>query len=209
MGWRYLLYTLCSITVLESPKFLVYRGRDEKAVQVLQNVARMNKTTCGLTLEKLEALESGWDSMNMAGNALNKSLRYTYRSYIYIHLSGTVGVPLGTLLYRTPHVGRKYTMVLSSALMAISIFIFSTINTAASNVGLNLMEYFFQSMFNAVPYGWTPEVFPAPIRGTACESRAFGGGCSAFVLYLAGGVTLGCVVTTAFLPGTVLGRQSL
>merc|ERR1712070_1338365 len=36
-------------------------------------------------------------------------------------------------------------------------------------------EYFFQSMFNAVLYGWTPEVFPAPIRGTACGVASFWG----------------------------------
>lgn len=77
------LFSSCAFVVFrfqESPKFLVYRGRDEKAVQVLQNVARMNKTTCGLTLEKLEALESGWDSMNsgrpiLAGGA--KQLKTT------------------------------------------------------------------------------------------------------------------------------------
>jgi hypothetical protein len=29
------------------------------------------------------------------------------------------------------------------------------------------------------------------------------------VLYLAGGVTLGCVITTALLPSKLVGRQSL
>lgn len=70
MGWRYLLYALGSITLLvfflrfvvfqfqESPKFLVYRGRDERAVQVLRNVAKMNGKTSSLALETLEALES-------------------------------------------------------------------------------------------------------------------------------------------------------
>ena len=92
------------------------------------------------------------------------------------------------------------------------------------------MEYFFQSMFNSVLYGWTPEAFPAPIRGTACGiasfwGRLFGivspliaqhlyaGGESGrdinSVLYLAGGMTLGCVVATALLPSKLVGRQSL
>lgn len=120
-------------------------------------------------------------------------------------------------------------MVVSSALMGVSIFVFSTINTAASNIGLNVMEYFFQSMFNAVLYGWTPEAFPAPIRGTACGIASFwgrlfgivspliaqhlyagnGGKDANAVLYLAGGVTLGCVITTALLPGKIVGRQSM
>ena len=155
--------------------------------------------------------------------ALNLSLRFTYRSYIYIYFPGVVGVLLGALLYRTPQFGRKWTMVVSAAMMGISIFVFSTVNSTASNIGLNAMEYFFQSMFNAVLYGWTPEAFPAPIRGTACGiasfwGRLFGiisplvaqylyaqsdspGGDINSVLYLAGGVTLGCVFTTAFLPG--------
>lgn len=73
MGWRY-LYTLGAITLLvfflrfvvfrfqESPKFLLYRGMDEKAVQVLHNVARKNGMTCSLTLENLKALESEFDA---------------------------------------------------------------------------------------------------------------------------------------------------
>ncbi|KAF2010149.1 MFS general substrate transporter [Aaosphaeria arxii CBS 175.79] len=308
MGWRYLLFCLGAITLFvfflrfvvfrfqESPKFLVYRGRDEKAVQVLQYVAKMNKRACNITLEDFEALEKEHNSLasstpvlgggakqlqatwsekiklelvrfkilfsspqmarltilvwltyicdywgfTVAGTylpqiialkngALNLSLRYTYRSYIYIYLPGTLGVLLGTLLYRTPFIGRKWAMVISSALMGTSIFVFSTVNSAASNIGLNVMEYFFQSMFNAILYGWTPEAFPAPIRGTACGIASFWGRLFGIVspliaqhlyaqgegkdinsvLYLAGGVTLGCVFTTAFLPGKLVGRQSL
>lgn len=88
------------------------------------------------------------------------------------------------------------------------------------------MEYFFQSMFNAVLYGWTPEAFPAQIRGTACGVASFWGrlfgiispliaqhlyarsrddkGDVNSVLYLAAGVTFGCVITTALLPGKLL-----
>lgn len=112
-------------------------------------------------------------------------------------------------------------MVLASGLMGASIFLFSTVDSVAKNLGLFTMEYFFQSMFNAVLYGWTPEAFPAPVRGTACGVASFWGrlfgivspliaqhlygqsaqqGSINAVLYLAGGVTLGCVVTTALLP---------
>jgi hypothetical protein len=122
-------------------------------------------------------------------------------------------------------------MVISSAMMGVSIFLFSAVNSAASNIGFNVMEYFFQSMFNAVLYGWTPEAFPAPIRGTACGIASFwgrlfgivspliaqklyagdgtGGRDLNSVLYLAGGVSLGCVITTALLPGKLVGRQSM
>jgi cbb3-type cytochrome oxidase subunit 1 len=118
-------------------------------------------------------------------------------------------------------------MVISSGLMGASIFIFSSVNDEASNIGLNVMEYFFQSMFNAVLYGWTPEAFPAPIRGTACGVASFwgrlfgivspliaahlyagGGGNINSVLYLAGGVTLGCVISVSLLPNKALGSMS-
>lgn len=176
-------------------------------------------TVAGSYLPRIIALKNG---------ALHLSLDYTYRSYILIYLPGTIGVLLGSLLYRTPNIGRKYTMVVSSLLMSISIFVFSTVNSPASNIGLNAMEYFFQSMFNAVLYGWTPEAFPAPIRGTACGVASFWGrlfgiispliaqhlyaksrddkGDVNSVLYLAAGVTLGCVITTALLPGKALKR---
>ncbi|CAI6228232.1 unnamed protein product [Periconia digitata] len=172
-------------------------------------------TRAGFYLPQIIALKNG---------ALSLSLRYTYCSYIFIYFPGTIGVLLGSLLYRTRYFGRKYTMVLSSALMGISILAFSTINTAASTIGLNMTEYIFQSMFNAVLYGWTPEVFPASIRGTACglasfwgrlfgiispliAQRIYGGGTgngkdANSVLYLAGGVSLLCVVTTVLLPSS-------
>lgn len=40
----------------ESPKFLVYRGKDEKAIEVLQYIARFNKRESAITLQSFEAL---------------------------------------------------------------------------------------------------------------------------------------------------------
>ncbi|KAK4993810.1 hypothetical protein LTR50_000023 [Elasticomyces elasticus] len=312
MGWRYLMFTLGAITLgvfflrfvlfrfKESPKFLVYRGRDEKAVGVLQYIAKFNGMPSNITLDAFEALTNkhnslqsgtdllgtgakqlhstfaekvkielvrykmlfdGWQmtrltvlvwltyicdfwGFTVAGTflptilalkngALNLSLTFTYRTYVYIFLPGIVGVVLGTMMYAIPAIGRKWTMVISSGLMGASIFIFSAVNNEASNIGLNIMEYFFQSMFNAVLYGWTPEVFPAPIRGTACGVASFWGRLFGIVspiiaqslvpvegfhgspqainsvLYLAGGVTLGCVIWTALLPNSRVGAQSM
>lgn len=100
-------------------------------------------------------------------SAIRVSVTETYRNFIIIYTCGIPGVLLGACMYGVPVVGRKWAMVGSSALMGVSLFLFATVNTEASNVGLNAVEYFFQSMFNAVLYGWTPEAFPSSIRGTA------------------------------------------
>ena len=129
---------------------------------------------------------------------------------------------LGAVLYK----GRQFAMLVSSAMMAASLFIFSTVDTQPKYVGVNGLEYFFQSMFNAVLYGWTPEVFPAPIRGTAAGLASFWGRIFSIVspliaahlldatpsgnsvLYLAGAGGFVCTVMIALLPRKAMGAQS-
>ncbi|KAI0513188.1 membrane transporter [Xylaria bambusicola] len=178
-------------------------------------------TVAGTYLPQILALKNG---------SASKSLQFTYASYIYTYAPGILGVILGALMYRIPSIGRKWTMVLASGLMGASIFLFAVVDTVPKNLGLFTLEYFFQSMFNAVLYGWTPEAFPASVRGGACGiasfwGRLFGivspliaqklyatstdgnsgvGGNINTVLYLAGGITFGCVITTSLLPSKKL-----
>ncbi|KAK5996102.1 MFS siderochrome iron transporter 1 [Cladobotryum mycophilum] len=306
-GWRYLLYTAGAVSLLiftirffvfnfkETPKYLLYRGQDEKAAQTIAHMAKVNKRETWLTadifkildsedeassasasnvemeevqqrkgvagyktkmvneLERYKLLFDGFQmtrltiltwltyimdfwGFTVAGfylprilaiknGAAKVSLKFTYASYIYTYAPGTLGVLLGAWSTLIPSVGRKWSMVVSSGLMGASIFAFSAVDTVAKNSGLFAMEYFFQSMFNAVLYGWTPEAFPAPIRGTACGVASFWGRLFGIVspliaqhlygqadgansvLYLAGGVTLGCVITTALLPSELMEAQ--
>ena len=168
----------------------------------------------------------------MKNGALDLTLEYTYRSYIAVYAPGIVGVVGGAMMYRVPRFGRKLVMMVSSALMGVSIFLFSAVNSQESNIGLNAMEYFFQSMFNAVLYGWTPEVFPAPVRGTACGIASFWGRLFSIlapltaqslvgpgglgeestireILYLAGGLAFGCTLTTSLLSNKAMGKSSM
>lgn len=127
-------------------------------------------------------------------------------------------------MYGVPRIGRKWAMVGSSALMGLSLFLFAIVNTEASNIGLNAMEYFFQSMFNAVLYGWTPEAFAAPIRGTAAGLASFWGRLFSIVspliaahllaksynapLYLAGAGVFICTICIILMPNRSMGSQS-
>lgn len=252
-GWRYMLFTLGAITLFvfisrfvlfrfqESPKFLLYRGKDEAAVKVLQYIAKFNKVQCNVTLETFTSLTdddssihsnessregkivlgSGdklqnlslmdkaklelirlrvlfstpsmawltvcmwiiymWDYwgftiaggylpliLQKKGAELGLSLKQTYRSYVYIYLFGIPGVLAGTTIYRW----RRISMIISSALFGAMLFTFTTVNDQPSYIGINGLVYFFQSMFNAILYGSTPEYFPAPVRGKFLFSRS-------------------------------------
>lgn len=68
MGWRYTMFTLGGICLgvfflrfvvfrfQESPKFLIYRGKDEKAVKVLQHIAKFNGRETTISIEDFDAL---------------------------------------------------------------------------------------------------------------------------------------------------------
>lgn len=74
MGWRYLMFTLGAISLFvfilrfvvftfqESPKYLLGKGKDEEALMVLHNVARINRKECHITMETFAALTTDNDS---------------------------------------------------------------------------------------------------------------------------------------------------
>ncbi|KAF8851682.1 MFS sugar transporter-like protein [Acephala macrosclerotiorum] len=137
-------------------------------------------------------------------SSINVSISETYRDYIIICTPRPVGVALGALLIQVPRADENM----------------PSVNTQASNVGLNTMEYFFQSMFNAILYGWTPEAFPASVRGTALGIASLWGRlfsifspliaahllerCLNGPLYLAGVGVLVCCVAILRLPSNAM-----
>ncbi|PSR73933.1 hypothetical protein PHLCEN_2v10240 [Hermanssonia centrifuga] len=68
-GWRYALFVIGALSVFafiarfvlfsfhESPKFLVSKGRDAEAVEVVKAVAKFNRRSCVLTLQDMEDCE--------------------------------------------------------------------------------------------------------------------------------------------------------
>ena len=65
MGWRYLCFSVASITLgvfilrffifpfYESPKFLISKGDDRGAIEIVHKIAAFNKRSCDLTVESL------------------------------------------------------------------------------------------------------------------------------------------------------------
>lgn len=74
MGWRYLLFCLGGLTLflwglrffvftlLESPRYLIGKGDDEAAVNVVHQLAKMNGTTTDLTVDKLRRVAAPFES---------------------------------------------------------------------------------------------------------------------------------------------------
>ncbi|GAA6059099.1 hypothetical protein JCM10212_002070 [Sporobolomyces blumeae] len=312
MGWRYYTLTLGAITLgifllrffaftfYESPKFLLAKGHDEKAMDVLYHIAKFNKApTPNLTIDDFRLLDnhaaseqsvtsdeplvagggqpvdtkthaktvltrfvgqfkhlkgllstkrmiwlsvtlwiaymSLFFSFSIAGGYLplilrqkgidtSTSLSETYRNYVIVYLPGVTATIFGAILMEVPRLGRKWAMCFAALLMGASLFLYATVNSVAGFTGMNLLEYWAQSLYAALLYAYTPEAFPAPFRGsgsgiastlgrlastvapvaagTIYNPRSFG------VCYMAGGAAFVSALAIACLPFDTKGRHT-
>ncbi|KAF9007139.1 major facilitator superfamily domain-containing protein [Cyathus striatus] len=116
MGWRYLLFLLGGLTLvlwafrffavdlLESPRYLVGRGRDEDAVLVVQKVAKINGKECHLTVDDLrvDGEKGGWLSQTSNFTkehfkALFRTRKMAWSTSLLVLLWGIIG--LASTLY--------------------------------------------------------------------------------------------------------------
>ncbi len=102
MGWRYTLLCIGAICLAvfflrfvvfnfqESPKYLLYRGKDEKAAKVLQYIAKFNGRQSNITLATFQALENEEASLASRGAIATVStptqLKKTWRQQIKLEL---------------------------------------------------------------------------------------------------------------------------
>ncbi|MCJ1454102.1 hypothetical protein MMC28_004452 [Mycoblastus sanguinarius] len=132
-----------------------------------------------------------------------------YRNYA---ITSIVGVPGSIIAWYTvdiKYIGRKYSIAVSTLVTSILLFCFTISSTSNYQLTMGSLEAFFQSMLFAldrykqeadidvdimygVLYAYTPEVFPAPNRGTgtgiaSCLNRITGL-CAPIVAVHAGGV---------------------
>ncbi|KAI5888957.1 MFS general substrate transporter [Schizophyllum commune H4-8] len=112
----------------------------------------------------------------------------TYRNYTIISVLGIVGPGIACLFvdwtrsnanidHNVKHadseptrkfalVGRKLVMALSTLLTGVFLFLFTTSKTDAAVLGFSCASALTANAMYAVLYAYTPEVFPAPHRGT-------------------------------------------
>lgn len=107
------------------------------------------------------------------------SIDETFKSYTYQAACGVPGSIVAALLVTWSRTGRKVAMAFFT--LCAGIFLFGL--TAAKNIptvnGLTSVAAFFQNAMYGVMFGYAPELFPTPVRGTgdalcAAAMRIFG-----------------------------------
>ena len=158
-------------------------------------------------------------------NAPPKSNEVVYRNYLILSV---VGLPGSLLAYYTVDIrfiGRKGTMAISTILSGIFLFLFTLSTSEKYQLAFSALESFFQNMMYGVLYAYTPEVFPAPNRGTgtgiASLLNRIAGLCAPIIatntmgldpripVWIAGALILAAGVAMMALPIETRGRQKL
>ncbi|KAE8379032.1 major facilitator superfamily domain-containing protein [Aspergillus bertholletiae] len=148
----------------------------------------------------------------------------TYRNYAITSVTGLVGPILARYMVDIKYVGRKGTMAVSTLFTAILLFCFTAAKTPDTQLVCSALESFTQMIMYGVLYAYTPEVFPAPNRGTgtgiaSCLNR-IAGLCAPIIgiyasadplapIYASGALLLVSFVAMVLLPIETAGKQSL
>ncbi|KAL2039244.1 hypothetical protein N7G274_007912 [Stereocaulon virgatum] len=102
-----------------------------------------------------------------------------YRNYAITSIVGVPGSLIAAYTVDVKYIGRKYTIAVSTLITGILLFMFTLSSTPNYQLTFSSLEAFFQNIMYGVLYAYTPEVFPAPNRGTgtgiaSCLNRITG-----------------------------------
>lgn len=96
----------------------------------------------------------------------NSSLQTTYRNYAIQAVCGIPASLLGGMTVDLRRVGRKGTGTLACIGTGVFLFLFTRATDEAGVIGFSCAIAFFQNLVYGLLYSYTPELFPAPVRGT-------------------------------------------
>lgn len=104
---------------------------------------------------------------NGDGVSIYNSLAQTYTNYAYISLCGVPGSLIATWMVTFPRSGRRGAMSIGTLLSGVFLFGFTAVGTSDGTLAFSCVTAFTQNIMYGVLYCYTPESFPAPLRGTA------------------------------------------
>jgi MFS family permease len=160
-----------------------------------------------------------------SGSEQPTSVSVTYRNYAITSICGVPGSFLAYYLVNIPFLGRKKTMILGTALTGVFVFLFTISGDPDFQLAFSCLEGCFQQIMYGVLFAYTPEVIPAPNRGTgngiASTLNRIAGLCAPIVavnaggsdpkapIYASGALILAAFVSMIFLPIETQGKQTL
>ena len=133
----------------------------------------------------------------------SSSVDVTYRNYAIISVCGVPGSIIAAWMVELPKSGRRGALGIGTLLTGVFLFLFTTAKTDAAVLGFNCAAGVAQNIMYGVLYCITPEVLPAPHRGTgdgiaAALNRIFGAMAPIIGIY-AGGTAPLYVAASLFL----------
>lgn len=146
----------------------------------------------------------------------------TYRNYAITAVCGIPGPFLAWAMVDIKYIGRKGTLCISTVITGVLLFCFTATKDADVQLVCSSLESFFQMMMYGVLYAYTPEVFPAPNRGTgtgiaSCFNRIAGlmapiigiyaSENPVAPIYASGALILASFVAMIFIPIETRGKQ--
>lgn len=96
----------------------------------------------------------------------DSSLSTTYRNYAIQAVCGIPASILGGFTVDMKRIGRKGTGTFACLGTGIFLFLFTRATTSAAVTGFTCAIAFFQNLVYGLLYSYTPELFPAPVRGS-------------------------------------------
>ncbi|KAK0385002.1 hypothetical protein NLU13_7480 [Sarocladium strictum] len=100
----------------------------------------------------------------------------SYRNYAITSMMGVPGSLLAAYLvdHPSPFLGRRGTLASSTFISAVFLFIFVIFGTTpTAQLVFSCVEAFSQNIMYGVLYAFTPEIFPAPVRGAGTGVASF------------------------------------
>lgn len=94
------------------------------------------------------------------------SINETYRNYAVQAVCGIPASILGGRAVEMKRIGRKGTGTIACLCTGVFLFLFTQASNPAGVLGFSCAIAFFQNLVYGILYSYTPELFPAQIRGT-------------------------------------------
>ncbi|KAJ7240861.1 MFS general substrate transporter [Mycena haematopus] len=109
----------------------------------------------------------------------NTGIDATYSAYTYQAVCGVGGSILAAVMVQWSRTGRKFSMAFFTIMSGVFLFALTQAKTSVQVNALVSIASFWENAFYGVLYGYAPEIFPTPRRGTgdafcAAASRVTG-----------------------------------